>query len=70
MPVTNSADEEAPMFYLAKVDYKPNGLKYMVVSNDVLVMAQLNVHIIRLNLQCPEDLEGMERSTSICTKVC
>ena len=33
------ADEEKPMFALEKVEYKPNGLKYMAVNNNVLVMA-------------------------------
>ncbi len=32
-------DEELPMFSLEKVEYKPNGLQYMTVSNNVLIMA-------------------------------
>lgn len=57
-------DEEKPMFSLEKVEYKPSGLKYMAVSNNLLVMALAPAppHIIRLNLASPEDLEDIEIS--------
>ena len=41
------------------VDYEPKGLKQLVVSNNRLVMALANGHIIRLDLDRPEDLEDI-----------
>jgi hypothetical protein len=38
-PNPPQVDEEKPIFTLEKVEYKPNGLKYMAVNNNILVMA-------------------------------
>lgn len=48
------------MFSLEKVEYKPNGLKHMVICSGILVMALNNGHIIRLDLKNPEELEDIE----------
>eukprot|EP01113_Clastostelium_recurvatum_P023090 TRINITY_DN2761_c0_g1_i3.p1 TRINITY_DN2761_c0_g1~~TRINITY_DN2761_c0_g1_i3.p1 ORF type:complete len:987 (-),score=308.24 TRINITY_DN2761_c0_g1_i3:8-2968(-) len=61
LPLTATYDEE-PMITLEKVEYKPNGLQYMAVCNEMLVMALNNNHIIRLNLESPQDLEDIEIS--------
>ena len=46
VPITHAhAEEDMPMFQLEPVEYRPNGLKYMTVSNDILVMALSNPRI-------------------------
>ena len=51
---------QTPMFQLVKVDYTPNKLLHMVVSNSIVVMALANNHVIRINLRQPQDIEDIE----------
>ena len=54
----NLPGDQAPMFALEKVDYRPDGLRHLVIANNTLCMALENSHVIRLNLSNPQDLEG------------
>lgn len=47
------------MFSISSVDYRPpHPVTYLVTSNNILVMALDNSHIIRLDLADPSELEG------------
>jgi len=46
-------------FSITKINYKPpHNITHLVTSNNILVMALENSHIIRLDLADPEQLEG------------
>eukprot|EP01114_Cavostelium_apophysatum_P012613 TRINITY_DN2865_c0_g1_i3.p1 TRINITY_DN2865_c0_g1~~TRINITY_DN2865_c0_g1_i3.p1 ORF type:complete len:686 (+),score=202.00 TRINITY_DN2865_c0_g1_i3:113-2170(+) len=54
-------EEEAPIFSIASVDYKPSdAIKSLVVCSNILVMALANGHIVRINLKKQEELEDIE----------
>eukprot|EP01132_Coremiostelium_polycephalum_P007999 gene7999-9842_t len=52
--------EDIPMFNLERVDYRPNGIQAMLVSNEKLIIATVHSHIIRLDFKSPNDLEEID----------
>ena len=67
MPVAN-IDEEAAMFALTKVQFKPSGaLVSMVVRNDIIAVALENNHILRIDLSNPAEIEGTAPSATART---
>ncbi|KAG0232703.1 hypothetical protein BGW42_007957 [Actinomortierella wolfii] len=54
-------DDDSRIFTLDRVDYAiPRQLVSLVVSNNILVMALDNMHLLRIDLQKPHEIEDIE----------